>query len=139
VWEHPSALVTRCLEVLEHSALHRISSASYPHLTGPTPAVLDPKIYSQVLPRDRVTALPISDDFESGAIRAVSTQGPAKTAINAGLDMVMYAGYESVALSAYTTLLADAHDGALSRNRVQAASYRVLQLKNHLGQGIGNG
>ena len=120
-------------------ALVMISSASYPHLTGSVPAVLDPKIYSQVLPRDRVTALTISDDFESGAIRAVSTQGPAKTAINAGLDMVMYADYESVALSAYTTLLADAHGGTLSRNRVQAASSRVLQLKNHLGLGIGNG
>jgi beta-N-acetylhexosaminidase len=120
-------------------ALVMISSASYLHLTGSVPAVLDPKIYSQVLPQDRVTALPISDDFESGAIRAVSTQGPAKTAINAGLDMVMYADYESVALSAYTTLLADAHDGALSRNRVQAASYRVLQLKSHLDLSIGNG
>ena len=120
-------------------ALVMISSASYPHLTGSVPAVLDPKLYSQVLPRDRVTALPISDDFESGAIRAVSTQGPAKTAINAGLDMVMYADYESVALSAYTTLLADAHDGALSRSRVQAASYRVLQLKNHLGLSNGSG
>lgn len=120
-------------------ALVMISSASYPHLTGSVPAVLDPTIYSQVLPRDGVTALPISDDFESGAVRAVSTQGPAKTAINAGLDMVMYADYESVALSAYTTLLTDAHEGALSRSRVQAASYRVLQLKNHLGLGIGNG
>ncbi len=120
-------------------ALVMISSASYPHMTGSVPAVLDPNIYSQVLPRDGVTALPISDDFESGAIRAVSTQGPAKTAINAGLDMVMYADYESVALSAYTTLLADAHAGALSRLRVQAASSRVLQLKNDLGLGIGSG
>jgi beta-N-acetylhexosaminidase len=120
-------------------ALVMISSASYSHMTGSVPAVMDPKIYSQVLARDGVTALPISDDFESGAIKAVSTQGPAKTAINAGLDMVMYAAYESVALSAYTTLLADAHDGALSRNRVQAAADRVLQLKNHLGLGIGNG
>jgi len=120
-------------------ALVMISSASYPHMTGSVPAVLDPKVYSQVLPRDGVTAVPISDDFESGAISAVATQGPAKTAINAGLDMVMYADYESVALSAYTTLLADAHDGALSRNRVQAASHRVLALKNHLGLGSGGG
>lgn len=120
-------------------ALVMISSASYLHLTGSLPAVLDPKIYAQVLPRDGVTALPISDDFESGAINAVSTHGPARTAINAGLDMVMYADYESVALSAYTTLLADAHDGALNRNRVQAASERVLQLKSSLGLGTGNG
>jgi beta-N-acetylhexosaminidase len=120
-------------------ALVMISSASYPHLTGSTPAVLDPKIYSHVLPLNGVTALPISDDFESGAIRAVSIQGPAKTAINAGLDMVMYADHESVALSAHTTLLADANDGALSRNRVLAASSRVLRLKQQLGLGAGNG
>ena len=120
-------------------ALVMLSSASYSHLTGSTPAVMDPKIYSQVLPMNGVTALPISDDFESGAIRAISTPGPAKTAINAGLDMVMYAAYESVALSAYATLRADANDRALSRNRVLAASSRVLQLKQQLGLGVGNG
>lgn len=120
-------------------ALVMISSASYPHLTGSVPAVLDPKIYSQVLPQDRVTALPITDSFESGAINAVSKQAPAKTAIGAGVDMVMYSEYESVALSAYTTLLADAHAGALGRNRVQAASGRVLKLKAQLGLRLGNG
>jgi beta-N-acetylhexosaminidase len=114
-------------------ALVMISSASYRHLTGAMPAVLDPKIYSQALPQDNVTALPISDDFESGAIRAVAPLGPAKTAINAGLDMVMYSAYESVALSAYSKLLADAEDGALNRGRVQAASDRVLALKQRLG------
>jgi beta-N-acetylhexosaminidase len=120
-------------------ALVMISSASYTHLTGSLPAVLDPKIYSQTLPHDGVTALPISDDFESGAIAAVAARGPAKTAINAGLDMVMYADYESVALSAYTTLAGDARDGALSRSRVQAAASRVLQLKAQLGLVAANG
>jgi beta-N-acetylhexosaminidase len=114
-------------------ALVMISSASYSQLTGSVPAVLDPKIYTQVLPLDRVTALPISDSFETGAIRAVAKQSPARTAINAGLDMVMYSVYESDALNAYSTLLADARAGSLSRTRVLAASERVLQLKAHLG------
>jgi beta-N-acetylhexosaminidase len=114
-------------------ALVMISSASYSQLTGSVPAVLDPKIYTQVLPLDRVTALPISDSFEAGAIRAVAKQAPARTAINAGLDMVMYSVYESDALNAYATLLADARAGNLSRARVLAASERVLQLKAHLG------
>lgn len=114
-------------------ALVMISSASYSHLTGSLPAVLDPKIYAQVLRQDGVTALPISDDFESGAIAAFATRGPAKTAINAGLDMVMYADSESVALSAYSALLGDARAGALSRSRVRAACTRVLQLKAQLG------
>jgi beta-N-acetylhexosaminidase len=116
-------------------ALVMISSASYTHLTGSLPAVLDPKIYSQVLPRDGVTALPISDSFEGGAIKALAGEAPAKTAINAGLDMVMYSAYESDALSAYTTLLADARAGSLSRSRVQAAAGRILQLKQQLGLG----
>lgn len=120
-------------------ALVMISSASYPHLTGRLPAALEPKTYSQALPLNRVTALPISDSFESGAIAAVAKLGPAKTAINAGLDMVMYSEYESVALNAYTRLLADARAGALSRSRVQAASSRVLQLKTQLGLGVGTG
>jgi beta-N-acetylhexosaminidase len=119
----------------EPLALVMISSASYPHMTGSVPAVLDPKIYSQVLPQDGVTALPISDSFESGAINAVASEGPAKTAINAGVDMVMYSEYESVALSAYTKLLVDARAGALNRARVQAACDRVLQLKAQLGIG----
>jgi beta-N-acetylhexosaminidase len=116
-------------------ALVMISSASYTHLTGSVPAVLDPKIYSQVLPLDGVTALPISDSFEGGAIRALAGQAPARTGINAGLDMVMYSASESDALSAFTTLLADARAGSLSRSRVQSASARVLQLKQQLGLG----
>jgi beta-N-acetylhexosaminidase len=115
------------------AALVMISSASYSHLTGSLPAVLDPKIYTQVLPLDRVTALPISDSFEGGAIRALANQAPARTAINAGLDMVMYSARESDALSAYATLLADAQAATLSRARVLAASERVLELKAHLG------
>jgi len=100
-------------------ALVMISSASYSHLTGSVPAVMDPKIYTQVLPLDRVTALPISDSFETGAIRAVAKQAPSV--------------YESDALNAYATLLADARAGTLSQTRVLAASERVLQLKAHLG------
>ncbi len=113
-------------------ALVMISSASYTHLTGSVPAVMDPKIYSQALPRDGVTALPISDSFESGAIEALASKAPARTAINAGLDMVMYSADESDALSAYTKLVADARAGALSRSRVLAASERVLELKQRL-------
>jgi beta-N-acetylhexosaminidase len=114
-------------------ALVMISSASYSNLTGSVPAVMDPKIYKQVLPLDRVTALPISDSFEAGAITAVASDAPARTSINAGLDMVMYSAYESDALNAYATLLADAQAGTLSRARVLAASQRVLQLKTSLG------
>lgn len=116
-------------------AVVMVSSASYPSLTGATPAVLSPKIYRAVLPKDGVDAVTISDSFESGAIAAV--QSPALRAINAGLDMVMYPDYESTSAAAYARLLADLQAGALSPHRVRAAAARVLTLKRNLGLGLG--
>jgi beta-glucosidase-like glycosyl hydrolase len=112
-------------------ALVMVSSASYTNLTGSTPAVLSPTIYRTVLPRDGVDALTISDSFESGAIAAV--QSPALTAINAGLDMVMYPDYEAASATAFAGLVGDAETGALDLPRVRAAAARVLDLKRNLG------
>lgn len=112
-------------------AVVMVSSASYTHLTGKTPAVMSSKIYNQVMPADGITALVISDSFQSGAIAVQKT--PARRSINAGLDMVMYPGTESAALYAYSVLLADARQGTLEPTRVQAAAARVLALKRTLG------
>ncbi len=112
-------------------ALVMVSSASYPQLTGKLPAVLSPAIYGTALPANNVSALPISDDFDAGALKPWTT--PAKRAISAGLDMVMYASYESSALTAYSGLLADVTGGSLSLSRVRAAAARVLALKQALG------
>lgn len=110
-------------------ALVMISSAAYPTFLGSaTPAVLSPLIYQQVLPADNVTALPISDSFESGAISAQVS--PALRAINAGLDMVMYPGYESTSASAYRQLLIDAESERIPRVRLDAAYARILRLKH---------
>ncbi len=112
-------------------ALVMISSASYPNLTGAAPAVLSPLLYRKVIKQDHINALLISDSFESGAIESLQT--PALKALNAGLDMVMYPGYESVGLSSYAALLSDAERGLLSKKRVDAAASRVLELKRNLG------
>jgi beta-N-acetylhexosaminidase len=114
-------------------AVVMVSSASYVHLTGGTPAVLSRKIYGQVFASDGITALPISDSFQTGAIANLRT--PARNAINAGLDMVMYPGTESAALRAYSLLLADVKQGKLGSARIQAAAARVLTLKQALGLG----
>jgi beta-N-acetylhexosaminidase len=111
-------------------ALVMVSSASYAALTGNTPAVESPLIYNAVFRRDGITALPISDSFQSGAIDAV--RAPARNAIDAGLDMVMYPGTQSAAETAYGALLKCARDGALSRSRLRAAYERILQLKKML-------
>jgi beta-N-acetylhexosaminidase len=107
-----------------------VSSASYKNLTGTTPAVLSPSVYHDLMPADNIHTLTMSDSFESGAIEDLSS--PAMTAINAGLDMVMYPGYESASAQSYATLLADARRGALSQKRVQAAAAEVLAFKRNL-------
>ncbi len=114
-------------------ALVMISSASYSQVTGTTPAVLAPVTYTRLLPQNDIGGLPISDSFEGGAIAAPSVRSPARTAIAAGLDMVMYANSESDALVAYSKLLTDARDGTLKRGRIAQAAARVLQLKSALG------
>ena len=110
-----------------------VSSASYPHLTGELPAVLSPVVYHRIMPADGINALTISDAFATPAITAWST--PARRAIAAGLDMVLYSEDETDAAVAYNGLLADVQRGALSGVRVRDAASRVLQLKRALGLG----
>jgi len=114
-------------------ALVMMSSASYDRLTGSTPAVLAPYIYRTVMKRDGIDAVTISDSFESGAISV--QRSPARAAINAGLDMVLYPGYEATSQNAYDLLLQDARAGTLHPGRVLAAAGRVLTLKANLGLG----
>jgi beta-N-acetylhexosaminidase len=108
-----------------------ISSASYRSLTGGAPAVLSPTIYNSVIPSDGITSLTMSDSFESGAINGLKS--PAMTAINAGLDMVMYPVTETASAAAYPILLHDAQQGSLSPTRIAAAAQKVLALKRALG------
>jgi beta-N-acetylhexosaminidase len=114
-------------------ALVMVSSASYEHLTGVAPAVLSSYTYNTLLPNDGIDAVTISDSFESGSIAGL--QAPALRALNAGLDMVMYPGYESSSANAYRLLLQDLRGGALHRGRVEAAAQKVLALKHNLGLG----
>ena len=114
-------------------ALVMVSSASYDQLTGSTPAVLSPYIFHTMMARDGIDAVTISDSFESGAISG--RRSPALTAINAGLDMVMYPDYEAASRDAYSLLIRDIKDGTLDLVRVRAAAGKVLTLKAHLGLG----
>lgn len=111
-------------------ALVMISSASYPNLTGSVPAVLSAKTYGQ-LRANRLSAVTISDDFETRALAA--QQSPARRAIDEGLDLVLYGESESAAEGAYRQLYRDTRGGALSVARVRAAATRVLALKRSLG------
>jgi beta-N-acetylhexosaminidase len=114
-------------------ALVMVSSASYGQITGDLPAVMSPVTYQQLIPANHISAVTISDAFESGAIARWTT--PARRAIAAGLDMVMYASYESDALQVYAELLQDVRNGTLSEARVEQAAGAVLALKRALGLG----
>lgn len=110
-------------------ALVMVSSASYTSLTGSTPAVLSPSTYD-ALRADGANAVTISDDFETRAISGQLT--PARRAINAGLDLVLYAETETASEQAYQELYRDAQDSTLSPTRVRAAAAAVLALKRSL-------
>lgn len=114
-------------------AVVMISSAGYPALTGSaTPAVLDRETYSVELRRADVDAVTISDDLQAGAIRG--QVHPALRAINAGLDLLLYAQTEEASSLAYTRFLQDLQAGAIDRSRVLAATMRIERLKKALSR-----
>jgi beta-glucosidase-like glycosyl hydrolase len=106
-----------------------VSSAVYPALTGPLPAVMSPLAYQRELPAatGRAHEVTISDDLQSAAIGA--QRAPARHAINAGLDLLMYAQSETASAAAYAALLDEARTGVVSRARVRAAYGAILALK----------
>ncbi len=109
-----------------------VSSASYPRITGPLPAVMSRATYRHelALAVPNGSPLTISDDLQSPAITAQT--GPARAAINAGLDLLMYAGSEQGSAGAYAKLLAEARAGTVSRARIAAAASRIEALKRRL-------
>jgi beta-N-acetylhexosaminidase len=107
-----------------------VSSAVYPALTGELPAVLSPRTYNRELPAAGVRGVTISDDLESPPIAAQTT--PARRAINAGLNLLLYASAESTSVSAYQRLLSDLRNGRIDAERVQLATAKILALKASL-------
>lgn len=117
-------------------ALVMVSSATYPLLTGATPAVTSNLTYQREL-RIAVpsrTVLTISDDLQA---RALSSQpSPARRAINAGLDLALYAHTEQASAAAYRALLADLLHGSLSAQRIRTADQAIQTLKRTIGSGL---
>jgi len=118
----------------EPGTLVMLASASYPRAIGPRPAVLERATYRRELPAAGGTALTISDDLEAPAVVAHST--PARRAVNAGLDLLLYARSESGSAVAYQRLLADVRAGRIRERRVQQAALRMLDLKARLARGL---
>jgi len=128
-----AATYRACANSPEHRTMVMVSSAIYPRLTGDRlPAVLSPEIYGTELPvREGVTAPTISDDLGTGTLARMP--GVAATAVDAGLDLLLYATDGQDVGRAYAGLVAAARSGAVSPTRVQAAAASVLSLKHGLG------
>lgn len=110
-------------------AMIMVSSAIYPTLSGPLPAVMSPEIYQRELPiaLGGSDALTISDDLQSTAIAAQTA--PARHAIDAGLDLLMYAQTVQGSARAYAQLLNDVSSGLIPIANLRAADQKILQLK----------
>lgn len=114
-------------------ALVMVSNAGYPTLTGnATPAVMSPEIFGREMTIARISAVTISDDLQAGAL--VDQVHPALHAINAGLDLLLYAQTPEASMEAYATLDADLELGKLSLRRVTEASEAIRQLKATLAR-----
>jgi beta-N-acetylhexosaminidase len=113
-------------------ALVMVSSAVYPSLSGDLPAVMSPAIYRHELPLaiPGGSPLTISDDLQSPAIEVQTA--PAQRAIDAGLDLLLYAQTEQASNSAYSKLLSDVRAGLIPMTRLVAAERKIVALKNRL-------
>jgi beta-N-acetylhexosaminidase len=113
-------------------AMVMISSAGYPSLTGPAPAVVSPKTYTHELPIaiGHAGQLTISDALDTPAL--ADQKAPAIRAIDAGLDLALFPGSEQESATAYRQLLSAARRGSLPESRLRSAVFAVEALKHRL-------
>lgn len=124
-------------------AVVMVSNAAYPALTGnDTPAVLSPEIYSNELGNVvGFHGVTISDDLQAGAL--TNQASPGQRAIEAGLDLLLYASTEEASATAYQRLVSLVESGVIKRSRVEDAYHAILGLKRRIAgasavQGNGN-
>jgi beta-N-acetylhexosaminidase len=118
----------------DRRALIMVSSAIYPSLLGPLPAVMSPATYRTELPAalGGPGGITISDDLQAGAL--TSQPAPALHAIDAGLDLALYATDEQGSANAFERLLTDAQNGRLPLSRLREAAAAVVAFKKELSQ-----
>jgi beta-N-acetylhexosaminidase len=116
-------------------ALVMVSSAIYPQLTGPLPAVMSPLTYRRELRivNPQAAPLTISDDLQAPALN--DQIAPARRAINAGLDLALYARTEAASASAYHVLVHNALRGRISTSQIREAASAIQALKASVGDG----
>jgi beta-N-acetylhexosaminidase len=109
-----------------------ISTATYPTLGAKKPAAFSPTIIKSLL-RDRLgfDGVTITDDLESPAV--TGTLPPivaARSALEAGNDMLLYAANANASEKAFGSLVREVKNGQLDRAVVEAAYDRITSLKD---------
>lgn len=108
-----------------------VSSARYTQLTNGAPAVLSPKAYAVLGRLTGRRALTISDDLQTPAITPIP--GVAVKAVNAGLDLQLYAKTEGASDFAFRRLVAGVGSRQLSATRLLATARRIEDFKTQIG------
>jgi beta-N-acetylhexosaminidase len=109
-----------------------VSSAAYPGLGSPAPAVVSPNIVTGLL-RERLgfEGVAISDDLLAPGISSTySSRKAAMLASRAGVDVLLFAAGEAPGIA--RTLGAAARRGVLDEGSLRASCGRVVALKERL-------
>jgi beta-N-acetylhexosaminidase len=109
-----------------------LSSASYPALGIRGPAVLDGRTY-RLLSSTGFRGITITDAFDTPALSGRTR--PARSALQAGVDLLLYGSNEAGAQQAYARLLEDAKAGRLPPEALRAKAERVVAFKRRLAAG----
>jgi len=109
-----------------------VSSAVYPAVSGDEQAVYSTEVIDDLLRNELgFKGVVISDDLEAPA--AGTTPGDAAfRAIRAGVDLVLFAGTNGAAVSAFDALEKSFKKGRLDRSTLRRAYDRIQDLKNAL-------
>jgi beta-N-acetylhexosaminidase len=109
-----------------------VSSAVYPAVSGDEQAVYSSEVIDDLLRRQLgFKGVVISDDLEAPAA-GTSPGDAAFRAIRAGVDLVLFAGTNGAAVSAFDALEKSFKKGRLDRNTLRRAYDRIQDLKNAL-------
>jgi beta-glucosidase-like glycosyl hydrolase len=109
-----------------------LSSATYPSLGIDVPAVLSPETY-RLLGETGFSGLIISDALDTPSLKL---QRPMeRRAVQAGVDLLLFAQTRGAAASAYRNLLADARAGTLPVELLRADAASILEFKDRLQRG----
>ncbi|MFY9487957.1 MAG: glycoside hydrolase family 3 N-terminal domain-containing protein [Solirubrobacterales bacterium] len=109
-----------------------LASATYPSLGIRVPAVLSPATY-ELLADTGFSGLTISDALDTPSL--AEQKNHQRRAVNAGLDLLLYAQTKHAASRAFRRLAADARSGTIAEQALRDSATRILQSKLALQNG----